>query len=55
LTQLLKNSGLEVELVRTWGGLAVGSVPGWIKKIADVLAKKWNFGDVVLVLARKPL
>ncbi len=55
LKRLLKNSGLEVELVRTWGGLAVGSVPGWIKKMADVLAKKWNFGDVVLMAARKPL
>lgn len=55
LKMLLNNFGLEVELVRTWGGLAAGSVPGWIKKIADVLAKKWNFGDVMLIVARKPL
>jgi 2-polyprenyl-3-methyl-5-hydroxy-6-metoxy-1,4-benzoquinol methylase len=54
LSRLLGNSGLMVERVRTWGGLAVGSAPSWLKKPIDKLAKKWNFGDVVLMVARKP-
>jgi 2-polyprenyl-3-methyl-5-hydroxy-6-metoxy-1,4-benzoquinol methylase len=54
LRKLLVNSGLRVELVKTWGGLGVGTAPGWIKRAADRLAKKWNFGDVVLMVARKP-
>ena len=55
LKKILEKSGLHVELIRTWGGLGTGTVPGWIKRIADKLAKKWNFGDVVLMSARKPL
>jgi hypothetical protein len=39
--------------VKTWGGLAAGTAPGWLKKPVDRLAKKWNFGDVILVVARK--
>jgi len=54
LTRLLSNVSLHVELVRTWGGLAAGTVPHWIKKPIDYLAKKWGFGDVLLVVARKP-
>jgi len=55
LRKLLENSGLKVELVRTWGGLAEGSVPGLLKRTVDYLAKKWHFGDVVLMVARKPV
>jgi len=55
LKKLIQKSGLQVELIKTWGGLAVGSAPGWIKKTADILAKKWGFGDVVLMVARKPV
>lgn len=54
LIRLLTRSGLEVETVRTWGGLAAGTVPAWLKRPIDRLAKKWNFGDVVLILARNP-
>lgn len=54
LSRLLGNSGLEVEIIRTWGGLGVGISPAWLKKPIDKLAKKWNFGDVVLIVARKP-
>lgn len=54
LSRLLGNSGLKVETVKTWGGLAVGISPAWLKKPVDKLAKKWNFGDVVLMVARKP-
>jgi len=55
LKRLLENSGLRVEQTRTWGGLAAGTAPGWLKKAADILAKKWGFGDVVLMVARKPV
>ncbi len=54
LSRRIEGAGLEVELVRTWGGLAVGTAPAWLKDFADKLAKKWNFGDVVLMTARKP-
>jgi len=51
LTQLLAQAGFRVLTVRTWGGLAKGAGPVWLKKILDPLAKKWGFGDVVMVLA----
>jgi len=55
LKKMIQKSGLRVEMIKTWGGLAVGTAPGWIKKTADFLAKKWGFGDVVLMVARKPI
>lgn len=54
LRRLLMNSGFRIENVRSWGGFARGTAPDWIKQPMDRLAKKWNFGDVVLMLARKP-
>ena len=54
LRRLLEGAGLKLEGVKTWGGLAAGTAPRWIKKPMDRLAKKWGFGDVVLMLARKP-
>ena len=54
LQRLLESSGLRVEAVKTWGGLAAGSAPMWLKRPMDLLAKRWNFGDVVLMAARKP-
>jgi len=53
LRRLLETAGFSVMAVRTWGGLAVGTVPAWLKKPVDRLAKKWGFGDVVLMAARK--
>lgn len=53
LRRLLKNQGFFVEAVRTWGGLGAGTAPGWIKNIADRMAKKTGFGDVVLMMGRK--
>ena len=32
----------------TWGGLAKGTVPDFIKRPADRMAKRFGFGDVVL-------
>ena len=53
LKRLLENTGLHVEHTATWGGLAVGSAPLWLKRIADRWAKPLGFGDVVLMAARK--
>jgi 2-polyprenyl-3-methyl-5-hydroxy-6-metoxy-1,4-benzoquinol methylase len=44
---ILYKSGFTVEGLYTWGGLASGLAPSWIKRIADKTAKKtgkgWNF------------
>jgi 2-polyprenyl-3-methyl-5-hydroxy-6-metoxy-1,4-benzoquinol methylase len=53
LGRMLAETGFAVERVATWGGLAAGTAPGWIKRPADRLAKRWGFGDVMLFLARK--
>lgn len=53
LGRLLVQEGFTIEKMCSWGGLAAGSAPAFIKKPVDVLAKKWNFGDVILMAARK--
>jgi SAM-dependent methyltransferase len=53
LRRLLAEEGFIVEREVTWGGLAAGSAPSWLKRPADRLAKRWGFGDVMLFLARK--
>jgi 2-polyprenyl-3-methyl-5-hydroxy-6-metoxy-1,4-benzoquinol methylase len=52
LYKLLNDLGFSIKRTVTWGGLAKGTVPGWIKKSVDFLAKRLGFGDVMLVLAR---
>ena len=51
LPRLLERAGLEVLRLVTWGGLAVGTAPAWIKNRIDTAAKRMGFGDVMLVLA----
>ncbi len=53
LKRLLERSGFEVLARKTWGGLAQGTAPAWLKRPADVLAKRLGFGDVVLYWARR--
>jgi SAM-dependent methyltransferase len=53
LRRMLAEEGFAVEREVTWGGLAAGSAPAWLKRPADRLAKRWGFGDVMLFLARK--
>jgi len=53
LCAMLINSGFELESVHTWGGLAAGTAPPWLKKIADHLAKKTGQGDVMILRAEK--
>lgn len=53
LTKLLKKNGFKIKRIRTWGGLAAGTAPKWLKKIIDKLAKIFGFGDVMIVYAVK--
>ncbi len=53
LARLLSDSGFEIEKIVTWGGIAKGAAPSWLKSPLDRLAKTWGFGDVMLFLARK--
>jgi 2-polyprenyl-3-methyl-5-hydroxy-6-metoxy-1,4-benzoquinol methylase len=53
LVRLVTESGFDVGQSVTWGGLAVGTAPAIVKRPMDRLAKKWGFGDVVMVLAAK--
>lgn len=55
LGRLLGETGFSTLKTVTWGGLAAGTAPGFIKKPADRLAKIWGFGDVVMFLAEKPI
>ena len=53
LTRLIKAQKFNIIQTGTWGGLAEGLVPGVIKKPVDKMAKKFNFGDVMVILAQK--
>ncbi len=48
LRRMLAEEGFAVEREVTWGGLAAGTAPAWLKRPADRLAKRWGFGDVML-------
>ncbi len=50
---LLEANGFEIVRIKTWGGIGMGIVPHWIKKPADILAKKLGVGDVMIVLAKR--
>lgn len=51
----LRETGLRLEALVTWGGWAKGAKPTWLKPLLDPLSKAWGFGDVMAVLARRPL
>ena len=53
LKKLLVDSGFTVEGIYTWGGLAAGTAPLFIKRCVDKAAKLCKFGDVMLVKSRK--
>jgi SAM-dependent methyltransferase len=55
LSRLIMQEGFRIIQTGTWGGIAQGLVPDILKKSADVLAKKMGFGDVLVILAQKPL
>ena len=53
LKELLKQTGFAIMGVNTWGGLAAGIAPLWIKKLADLAAKRLGIGDVMIIKAVK--
>jgi SAM-dependent methyltransferase len=53
LKAMLEQAGFTIEGVYTWGGLAAGTAPQPLKRIADKIAKKMGLGDVMLIKARK--
>ncbi len=55
LGRLVKKEGFAVFAKKTWGGIPKGAAPAGIKSIADILAKFFGFGDVMVLAARKPL
>jgi SAM-dependent methyltransferase len=53
LSRLLEKHGFVIEKRVTWGGLAAGTAPLPLKRIADRAAKRFGFGDVMLLRGRK--
>ncbi len=53
LKRALENRYFDVINIKTWGGIAAGLAPGWIKKPLDIAAKRFGFGDVMIQAARK--
>jgi 2-polyprenyl-3-methyl-5-hydroxy-6-metoxy-1,4-benzoquinol methylase len=53
LKAMLIRAGFKIECISTWGGLAAGTAPPRLKKIADRLAKILALGDVMIVRAGK--
>jgi 2-polyprenyl-3-methyl-5-hydroxy-6-metoxy-1,4-benzoquinol methylase len=51
LVSLLEQEGFAVNRIVTWGGLAAGAAPEPVKIVFDRLAKRFGFGDVMLVSA----
>ena len=54
LAALLEREGFQARALRTWGGIAEGLAPGPVKRILDRAAKRFGFGDVMIVLASTP-
>jgi SAM-dependent methyltransferase len=54
LSALLCRAGFRVELRRFWGGLAAGIAPKPVKALVDRAAKRFGFGDVMILRALKP-
>jgi len=53
LKKMLEYTGFRILKQFSYGGLAAGLGPLWLKKILDKLAKKFNFGDVTAFLCEK--
>jgi 2-polyprenyl-3-methyl-5-hydroxy-6-metoxy-1,4-benzoquinol methylase len=55
LKALMSRRGFEILKEGTWGGIPRGEAPVPLKKIVDKAAKRFGFGDVMILLGRKPL
>jgi SAM-dependent methyltransferase len=55
LSALLRRSGFVIERVSSWGGLAAGVAPAPVKHLADRAAKRFGFGDVMLIRSKRSI
>ena len=53
LSRLLEEKGFSIERTSTWGGLAAGLAPAPVKGFFDNAAKRFSFGDVMIIRAKK--
>jgi hypothetical protein len=53
LGRILRETGFAIQKTLTWGGIARGLAPGFIKVPIDRLAKRFGFGDVMLFWVKK--
>jgi SAM-dependent methyltransferase len=53
LSRLLEKKGFIIEKSSTWGGLASGTAPAPLKRLLDKAAKRFDFGDVMIIRARR--
>jgi len=53
LSRLLLTNSFVIERIATWGGLAAGTAPASVKRLFDKAAKRFGFGDVMAIRARK--
>ena len=53
LKTLLVNKGFTIEKTAVWGGLAAGTAPLFLKRLADRTVKKLSLGDVMIMRAVK--
>lgn len=53
LSRALQEAGFEIVKQFSYGGLAVGTAPGFIKRLADKSVRKKNRGDVMAFLCKK--
>ena len=53
LRDMASDAGFRLIRKCSWGGLAAGSAPRLLKRIADYAAKRLNIGDVMLLLLSK--
>jgi len=51
LSRLLSENGFTIEKAATWGGLAAGIAPPLVKRFFDKNAKRFGFGDVMILRA----
>ncbi len=53
LRALLESEGFIIKRKKSWGGLGLGTAPRWLKAPIDRLAKRWDFGDVIIYAAQR--
>lgn len=53
LSALMQKHCLNIQKISSWGGLAAGTAPKWLKKTADRLVKPLGAGDVVCIMGMK--